>query len=312
MKIGMITDAPMHNLALMKLSTYHKSLGHTVELIDHNKIQSFNKVYGSYIFTWNRSKALELKKVYGNRAVISGTGVDVKHKLPKHIEVLKPDYSLFNIDYGVGFTRRGCINKCSFCVVPKKETWEEDTPIEDIINPLSNKVYILDNNFGNDPNFVKKVKEFNDRNLVVNLQSGVDVRTITIDKAYLLSTMNHEKQLHIAWDNYNHKKSVIKGIDKLLDCFKPSQLMCYVLIGFDSTREEDFLRIEKLRELKIDPYVMMYRDPYDPNYQFDRMDMHFKNWVNGHAYKSVPFEEFDRVIKEKNKRQQLSLFQEVL
>jgi len=308
MKIGMITDAPMHNLALMKLSTYHKSLGDSVELINKDKIRSFDKVYGSYIFTWNRNKALELKQVYGDKAIISGTGVDVTDKLPKHVEMLKPDYSLFDLDYGVGFTRRGCINKCSFCVVPKKEIWKEDTAIKDIINPLSNRVYILDNNFSNDPNFELKVKEFNNRNLIVSLQSGVDVRTMTCEKARLLSTINHEKQLHIAWDNYNHKKSVLKGIDYLLNYFKPSKLMCYVLIGFNSTREEDFLRIDELRRLKIDPYVMMYRDPYDPNYKFDRMDMHFKNWVNGHAYKSVPFEEFDRAINEIKKRQQLSLF----
>lgn len=100
----------------------------------------------------------------------------------------------------------------------------------------------------------------------------------------------------------------MRGIQLLSKYFKTSKLMCYVLIGFDSTREEDLYRIKKLKELKIDPYVMMYRDPYDPNYKFDRMDMHFKNWVNGHAYKNVKFEEFDRTIKEENKLKQLTLF----
>lgn len=193
MRIGMITDAPIHNLALMKISTYHKSLGNTVELIDHNKIQSFDKIYGSYIFTWNRNKALELKKVYGIKAEIGGTGVDVKKKLPNHIEILKPDYSLFNLTEGVGFTQRGCTNKCKFCVVHEKEEWKEDSLIEDITNPLSNNVYILDNNFCNDPKFEYKVNKFNELNLIVNLQSGVDVRSITDNQAKLLATMQHEK-----------------------------------------------------------------------------------------------------------------------
>ena len=115
MKIGMITDAPMHNLALMKLSAYHKNLGHSVEMIDKNKIQRFDFVYGSYIFTWNRNKALELKQVYGDKCIIGGTGVDLIKTLSKEIDVLKPDYSLFNLTNGVGFTRRGCINNCKFC-----------------------------------------------------------------------------------------------------------------------------------------------------------------------------------------------------
>lgn len=304
----MITDAPMHNLALMKLSSYHKALGDNVELINKDNIKSYDKIYGSYIFTWNRKRALELKQAYGDKAIIGGTGVNVKDKLPKHVDHLKPDYSLFNLNYGVGFTRRGCINKCEFCVVHRKEKWEEDSSIKDIINPLSNYVYILDNNFTNDPYFKDKIKEFTDRKLIVNLQSGVDVRTITEEKARLLSEINHYNSLHIAWDNYKQEKFVLRGISHLLKYFKPSKIMCYVLIGFDSTRQEDLHRVRKLQELKIDPYVMMYRDPFDPNYQYDRMDMHFKNWVNGHAYKSVEFDRFDRVVKEKLARNQLNLF----
>lgn len=36
--------------------------------------------------------------------------------------------------------------------------------------------------------------------------------------------------------------------------------MCYVLVGFNSTVEQDMYRIERLRELGIKPYVMPYRD----------------------------------------------------
>lgn len=36
--------------------------------------------------------------------------------------------------------------------------------------------------------------------------------------------------------------------------------MCYVLVGYDSTIEQDMYRIERLRELGIKPFVMPYRD----------------------------------------------------
>lgn len=304
----MITDAPLHNLALMKLSAWHKAQGHEVELIDHRKIQRFDKVYGSFIFTWNRHKAEEIKIVYGDKAVVSGTGVDVHDKLTNEIDVLKPDYSLFDLNYGVGFSRRGCPNKCSFCVVPKKEQWKEDTEIKDIINPSSDLIHLLDNNFTCDPDFPEKVKEINDRDLVVSLQSGVDARTIHEESAMLIGSMNHDGYLHTAWDNPNQERFVLYGIRQLMKYFPKTRIMVYVLIGYNTSLEENMIRIRKLEELKVHPYVMLYRDPYDPHYQYDRMDMHFKNWVNGHGYRNVDFKDFDRAKNELSKRNQLSLF----
>ena len=62
---------------------------------------------------------------------------------------------------------------------------------------------------------------------------------------------------------------------------KPYKIMCYVLIGYWSTPEQDLYRIEKLRELKIDPFVMPYNksDPYQKR---------FARWVNHKAiFKTV-------------------------
>ena len=51
--------------------------------------------------------------------------------------------------------------------------------------------------------------------------------------------------------------------DKLCEVtryIKPYKLMCYVLVGFNSTIEQDMYRIETLRAFGIKPYVMPYRD----------------------------------------------------
>ena len=59
--------------------------------------------------------------------------------------------------------------------------------------------------------------------------------------------------------------------------------MCYVLIGYWSTPEEDMFRIEKLREMRIDPFVM----PYDKSDPYQRA---FARWVNFKAiFKSIPW-----------------------
>lgn len=64
------------------------------------------------------------------------------------------------------------------------------------------------------------------------------------------------KQLKFAWDN--PKEDIRENIEELLKYIKAWKLMCYVLIGFNSTIEEDLYRIETLRSYNIDPYVMPY------------------------------------------------------
>ena len=58
-----------------------------------------------------------------------------------------------------------------------------------------------------------------------------------------------------------------------------------MLIGFDSTPEEDLYRVEKLREEKVDPFVMPYkRGPYERA---------FARWVNHKAiWKTVKWQEY--------------------
>jgi hypothetical protein len=64
-----------------------------------------------------------------------------------------------------------------------------------------------------------------------------------------------------------------------------------VLIGYDTSPEEDLYRVEMLREMKIDPFVMPYdkSDPYQKN---------FSRWVNHKAiFKSVKWEDYSNKQK---------------
>lgn len=64
------------------------------------------------------------------------------------------------------------------------------------------------------------------------------------------------------------------------------KVMCYVLIGYWSTPEEDLYRVEKLRELGVDPFVM----PFDKSDTYQRR---FARWVNHKAiFKSCSFLEY--------------------
>jgi hypothetical protein len=58
------------NLALMKLSAWHKAQGDIV--LPLNTFGQADKSYGSTVFTWNRRKAERLRKITG--AELGGGG----------------------------------------------------------------------------------------------------------------------------------------------------------------------------------------------------------------------------------------------
>ena len=95
--IGLIdVDSKIPNLALMKLSTYYKSIGETVEFVQEGK--EYEKIFASAIFTRSKSICEDLANKYEDKIEIGGTGWDIKKTLPDEIEKLRPDYELYSIE----------------------------------------------------------------------------------------------------------------------------------------------------------------------------------------------------------------------
>ena len=119
MRIGLVDVDGHHypNLALMKISAWHKKRGDNVEWA--MPLFDYDKVYKSKVFSFTPDDPYD----YRCETELGGTGYgDYSKVLPDEIEHTCPDYSLYDIkDVAYGFTTRGCIRKCSFCIVPKKE-----------------------------------------------------------------------------------------------------------------------------------------------------------------------------------------------
>ncbi|MDR0970519.1 MAG: radical SAM protein, partial [Lentimicrobiaceae bacterium] len=124
MRIGLVDCDKKNfpNLALMKISAYHKSRGDTVEFI--NYFEKYDKVYLSKVFTFTSYDTTVINCNTDN-IFYGGTGFSNEVVLPDEIEDCIPDYDLYpkkkGKDYAYGFLTRGCIRNCSWCVVPKKE-----------------------------------------------------------------------------------------------------------------------------------------------------------------------------------------------
>ena len=211
---------------------------------------------------------------------------DISSSLPKEIEDCDYDYSIFpNSKTSYVWFSRGCIRKCPFCVVWKKEGIIHSVKPK----PLNSKgkyISIMDNNFFANPKWKESIKILIKWNQPVDFQSGIDVRIFNDKQGKALQKLKLYKQIHIAWDN--PKDDLINKIELLKQYIKPYKIMCYVLIGYWSSQEQDLNRVETLQKLNIDPFVMPFN-------KFDRYQKDFSRWVNHKAiFKSVEWKEYKK------------------
>jgi len=276
-------DGSLPNLALMKLSSYHKKLGDKVyysnlqlrekSLYKDCGIRKLktdpcgepDKIYVSVVFSWNNWVPKAIKSMYQDVDVVSGGYMyDPQTRLPDEVEHTCPAYSMYYIDYSMGFTSRGCNRQCEWCHVWRIEgSIKEWSPLEEFVR--HRKVILLDNNFLQRPEWKKKLLKLISGRFKVCFSQGLDIRLINDKVAHLLTKLNfwnHNftyRQLHFAWDNPKDEKQVIRGIETLkAHGISPKRLMFYVLCGYNTTFEEDLYRAEKLIELGCDPWIMLY------------------------------------------------------
>lgn len=294
MKIRLLaTDSKIPNLAIMKISSYHKKRGDDVAwyqpLFDR---EDTDILYESKIFTF--SKKYEYYP-YNTVIIRGGTGIDIEKKLPDEIEEITDlDYSLYpDCDYSIQFLTRGCVRECNFCLVRKKEgLLHKVEPLE--LNPKGKWVMLLDNNFIADPNYYENIEILKGYNQPIDFNSGIDLRLITEEKAKAIGTLKIKK-IHCAWDNYDDKKLILKGLRILIKYVKPYKITCYVLVGYEQKNiiNTDIERVNILKEYGVNPFAMGYIDVNDSSYKKTREVKDFCRWVNMKAiFKSISWEDY--------------------
>lgn len=207
MKVLIINiDSKVLNLALKKIEKYHKDRGNKVIWDMPIFCNSVDKIYVSCVFSWNKYKA---KQYETYDALIGGSGYNLSTKLPKDIQQVKPKINL-------GFTTRGCIRNCDFCIVPEKEGKIRVVgDIYDIWDGKSKEITLLDNNILALPEHFKKIcSQLKEEKLKVDFNQGLDCRLLTEGKVNKLSSIRHH-EYRFAFDNLEVESSVRKAI-KLL------------------------------------------------------------------------------------------------
>ena len=237
MRIGII-DVDGHNwpnLALMKLSAWHKAQGDTVEW--WWGFGEYDRVYMSKVFD----------------------------------ETYSPDYSLYpelTRETAYGFLTRGCPRGCSFCIVAGKEG-RAARKVADLSKWWRGQknIKLLDPNLLACREHMDLLGQLQKSGAWVDFTQGLDCRLLTMENIAALN-MIKLKEIHFAWDYMAESGAVVRDLRRYATYGKKNRhgryATVYVLTNYNTTMRENLFRIYNLRDMGFDPYVMIYDKPNAP------------------------------------------------
>ena len=291
MRIGLI-DVDGHNfpnLALMKLSAWHKEQGDSVEWYEPMFSGHMDKVYMSKVFTFTPDYEYCID---ADEVEHGGTGYkDYDKVLPNEIENIFPDYSIYpQYDFAIGFLTRGCVRKCTWCVVPKKEGWIHAVNTwQNIKRPDSKKILFMDNNVLACDHGRNQIAEMSGRkDIKIDFNQGLDARLIDDEMARLLAKCKWNTFLRISCDTTQALPKVTEAINLLKQYMRSKKIFVYALI---EDVEEAYKRIVKLDKLGVEVFAQPYRNFEDGH--ADKEAKRLARWCNMKAiFRSVKWEDY--------------------
>lgn len=295
MNIGLI-DVDGHgypNLALMKLSMFHKQQGHKIGWYD--MFEQYDIVYMAKVFTFTS----DFENIITNAKQIikGGTGYGVYENLECDKSI--PDYSIYkNASFydpklSYGFITRGCIRKCPWCIVPKKEGGL--IPYMDIEEIAQGKKHLvlMDNNVLASAFGLEQIEKSIRLGYRLDFNQGLDARIIAkdIEIVKLLSRVKWLKPLRMAFDSLEMEPHIRKATELLREygC-TPRNYFIYVLL---QNLEDSYYRINLCKELSLDAFAQPYRD-FSTNQIIPQWQKDMARYVNLKTlYKSMDFKEYE-------------------
>lgn len=289
MKIGII-DVDGHNgfpnLAMMRISAWHKAHGDSVEW--WNGFIHYDRVYMSKVFTFSPDVDAVIN---ADEIIRGGTGYKDYGSLPPEIEATAPDYSIYpKCDYAIGFLTRGCIRNCPWCIVPKKEgsirpaaTWRE------IKRQDSRKIVFLDNNVLASEFGLQQIEDMGGKSVWVDFNQGLDARLVTPEVAKLLARLHWIRFVRLSCDTSAMLPVIEQATRYLREAgVAPSRFWSYMLVQDVSEAEQRAIALDKMG---VTPFAQPYRD-YDGG-EPTREQKYFARWVNlKPVFKSVAWKDY--------------------
>lgn len=312
MKIGLI-DVDSHNfpnLALMRISAYHKAQGDEVVWwwsdFEHYDIVYMSKVF-SDAYTKDKPEPFNADKVIkGGTGYCITIGEDGKEHfdqskntpLPPEIEKMFPDYSIYpQYKFAVALTSRGCPRGCSFCHVAAKEG-RCSVKVADVTDFWNGQKHIevLDPNITACKEKRDLFAQYKATGATICFNQGLDIRLLNEADIEDINSMRL-KNIHFAWDNPADDLESKFRFYATKAAHKPHGQLgaVYCLTNYEDVTEKEHVeralhRIYLLRGLGYDPYLMVYDKPHA-----SREIRLLQRWCNNkYVFRSVErFEDYD-------------------
>lgn len=293
MKIGLIDVdySGFCNLALMKISAWHKSIGDEVEW--YSQLCNYDKVYMAKVFSFTPDYGYYVNAPNVEKG---GTGYDLKKTLPDYIDRLQPDYSIYpSIDNktAYGFLTRGCPNHCKWCIVPKKEgDIKPYMDVEEIAINGRNNLILMDNNILASDYGLKQIEKIARLKLKSDFNQGLDARLVTEDIAKLLAKVKWIKRIRFGCDTPGQIEEVEKAIALINKYgYKGEYFLYCILMDFD----ESFKRVNHWRSnKKIIPHCQPFRDINNPRQVIPQWQKDLAQWADRkELFNTCEFKDFE-------------------
>jgi len=277
------------NLALMKISAYHKyrRSDKVTLLMNYNDIEKYDMVYISKVFDYT-DIPIDIMK-YDN-LYYGGTGFyyELMPDLPDFMEHMKPDYILYHswigdmmrkgakrkefeyyLDYSIGFMTRGCFRKCEFCVNKKYDKVQLHSPIKEFLDEDKLYICLLDDNLFGYPKWKNIIEELVTTKKSFQFKQGLDLRLMTDDKAKTMSEVKYKGDYIFAFDDIMDRDLIEEKLT-LWRKYNTKTTKLYVLVAYGSQGIGDiysmFERIKILMKYQCLPYIMRYKDYKDSEF----------------------------------------------
>ena len=203
-------DSKIPNVALMKLSTYHRRMGDAVKLGFDPGTDRPDLAYASKMFDFTSEPDI----MPDCEIVKGGPGYDASARLgiPEY-ERIMPDYSLYpQYDYAIGRFTRGCPNNCPWCVVPAMDG-NEVRHVADLCDFWDGQkvVRLLDDNIMADADEFCRACDQLAWAGVKTIWEALDIRLVNEQTAKALASIGHAKRIHFSWDGPSQDDGCTEG-----------------------------------------------------------------------------------------------------
>lgn len=269
-------------LGLLKLASYHRDRGDTVELVRGCSLpnKSPDKVYVTSLFTWGWKEVWEAVEYYKGlcptaEVCLGGlyaslmpeharlSGADYVHVgLFQEAEDLMPAYDLVpEWHWSIVFASRGCPNRCPFCAVPRLEgnlnslKWS----IKHLIYPGHGRVIFWDNNILAAPNWKAVLSEVEQLGLEVDFNQGLDAMRLTpemVDRIYRMKF----PCVRFAYDRRGQREFVKRAIESLTSRgIRGREMFVYLLYNYAEEPDDFFERVRDVLSWGAVAYPMRFQ-----------------------------------------------------